>query len=537
MPSSTARRLAGKVQAWSPALASIGSSIEDNLPRSSEDVKQKLRSWNKSIGKHFRNRRFSPGDASGETPHIVEDQQKQASLDLSAARRAVAENAKAAKNLEQSEKLGRRDSHIEPSNKSKAYESVSRLRNATSTAGLRATSPKSSFIQSDKFKSTSAGVRTSLPTPIHSKTSRLRDPHSSGPEAHKIPILDQKYRFRFSEAPLPSPSPSAAAPAPILRHSASASNLADHVFDSVKKFRRSASNVSLRRKFSQSTLTEDAAPGVPAHPLRYSAPPSGRPNSIQRSYASLNFMHPDQCEDFRKPALESIAENGEGLRPCTDVIREDMIFALHESRTCSPQASPTCVERLPFNHSSTTFRQRDSINKQERPSLESRRRLSSQQSSRSSITSVQLAEQLDRLGDMVALRTSINKSRVLRGVRPLLFYQDLCADAKIVATTYEMVYGVDGGSWDTSIKLHEDAAVLELVGPPGIGGRVTGKMWADGAYSRHTHGSHAEVPLRDHEGCQCHNFKVWEAISDARWRAIGLSRTENGERWVVVLSE
>jgi hypothetical protein len=55
--------------------------------------------------------------------------------------------------------------------------------------------------------------------------------------------------------------------------------------------------------------------------------------------------------------------------------------------------------------------------------------------------------------------------------------------------------------------------MLEVVGPPGgVGGSVTGKMWA--------------VEL-----------KVREAITDSRWRAIGISRTMEGHRWVVVLSE
>lgn len=216
----------------------------------------------------------------------------------------------------------------------------------------------------------------------------------------------------------------------------------------------------------------------------------------------------DQHAESREPLLGSIAENGEYQRPRSEsFFRQDPIFALHTSRVCPAGAPPIFVESLPF------------VNTVQRPA------------------SVLGSVELTKINDMYDLRTSINDTRALQGAPSLAVHQALCAEAEILATMYDVQQGAAGNRWSTEMGLQEDTDTLELIGPPFVGGRVTAKMWAEGRYSRDTQRSHANFSHLDHKECQCHNFKVWEAITDPKWRAIGLSRTEEELRWVVVLSE
>lgn len=340
--------------------------------------------------------------------------------------------------------------------------------------------------------------------------------------------MEQSHAFEHSVA-FPSPT---ADTNRVLTRSASASNLAKQIRVSVQRLKRSTSNASLRKKFIHPDLQ------VPVDSLRHSAPPTPRPNSIQKMYLSDDYVHPDQYLDLPEP-LQSIAEDDlvEYRRPHTEGFRPDLIFSLHESRVCTARASPIFVEKVSSLNASGVPGPRDSVIRIVPSEPKRKRTFSQNQHQGLTSTAFPLMEQIKRSSEMADLRISIDNTRTRHEVQPLQIHQSLCGQAEIVATMYDIQHGPHGSSWGTDIQLQEDPIMLELVGPPRVGGRVTGKMWADGAFSRYTQSSHSRFSLHDHEECQCHNFKVWEAITDVRWRAIGLARTAEEQRWVVVLSE
>lgn len=522
-------------------MANIGNSIHERLPHSSEEVKQRLRSWNKSLGKRCRGKSKKGTDDivlisnSAEKLKAAERETLRLESNLIDARRAVAENAKVTRELRA---LRGFDAPVSSFAASTSKQESVRSHPAVHSRYTTTKTNPAKECEKEVF----VNLRGPLP-PSHAAAAfdNDKDVQTSSllsEESHTTHGTDRKYTFRFQDTQPYQHEDST----PNLQRSTSVSDLAGHVRHTFERFKRSASNVNLRKNFIRSDPHEKctSAETTTIDPFRHSAPPSSLPSASQRSDMTRNILRPAQYSVSREPFLGSIAEHAESQRPRVTSFRRDMIFALHDTRVCLPQDPPIVVDRL--NIGSVAERHHSPARSEEprRPSHGSGRALDHLHRGPSS-TAFQLIDQVNRASDMNALRRSINDSRALQGRPPLEFHQSLCAEAGIVATMYDVVNASSRRkrrSWATEIQFQESSSTtLELVGPPDVGGRVTGKMWADGEYSRQTQSRHADFSFRDHEGCQCHNFTIWEAITDARWRAIGLCRTEEEKRWVVVLSE
>lgn len=102
------------------------------------------------------------------------------------------------------------------------------------------------------------------------------------------------------------------------------------------------------------------------------------------------------------------------------------------------------------------------------------------------------------------------------------------------------------------------ASAIRLISPPGLGALACGELWASGKYKRHKTVKTGHVPadhrftllpgfeMSDRESvipvvssghtsatwCSCAEYDSWKAVTDARWKSVGIGRAEDG-RWVV----
>ncbi|KAK4899476.1 hypothetical protein LTR27_003209 [Elasticomyces elasticus] len=81
--------------------------------------------------------------------------------------------------------------------------------------------------------------------------------------------------------------------------------------------------------------------------------------------------------------------------------------------------------------------------------------------------------------------------------------------------------------------IHPFAGGVRVVGPPSLGALAFGERVAGGKYRAH------QLPLRKPcgEWCPCHLRPVWECVVQERWVKVGIGKSGDGKRWVVVLTD
>ena len=107
------------------------------------------------------------------------------------------------------------------------------------------------------------------------------------------------------------------------------------------------------------------------------------------------------------------------------------------------------------------------------------------------------------------------------------------------------------------------ANAIRLVSPPGLGALACCELWASGKYKRHKTVRHGQEPAEHRftmlpgfemhawdsvvsparwdtahhasaKWCPCAEFDAWRAVTDGRWKCVGVGRAQDG-RWVVEL--
>lgn len=112
-------------------------------------------------------------------------------------------------------------------------------------------------------------------------------------------------------------------------------------------------------------------------------------------------------------------------------------------------------------------------------------------------------------------------------------------------------------------KAPNNASVVRLISPPGLGMLACGELWASGKNKRHKTVRHGHIPANHRytllpgfefserkststdlssrepaahraHWCGCAEWDAWKAVTDARWKICGIGRAADGI-WVVEL--
>ncbi|KAK5687283.1 hypothetical protein LTS10_001421 [Elasticomyces elasticus] len=144
--------------------------------------------------------------------------------------------------------------------------------------------------------------------------------------------------------------------------------------------------------------------------------------------------------------------------------------------------------------------------------------------------------------EKAALLSSLNSARALEG-RASLEYDEQLFDEVMLQFPLARGSVVDEnqapeptGQYTQHLNpttIHPFAGGVRVVGPPTLGALAFGERMAGGKYRAH------QPPLRKPcgEWCPCHLRPVWECVVQDRWVKVGVGKSGDGKRWVVVLTD
>ncbi|KAK5731098.1 hypothetical protein LTR15_001036 [Elasticomyces elasticus] len=144
--------------------------------------------------------------------------------------------------------------------------------------------------------------------------------------------------------------------------------------------------------------------------------------------------------------------------------------------------------------------------------------------------------------EKAALLSSLNSARALEG-RASLIYEEGLFDEVMLQFPLARGSVVDEnqapeptGQYTQHLNpttIHPFEGGVRVVGPPTLGALAFGERVAGGKYRAH------QLPLRKPcgEWCPCHLRPVWECVVQERWVKVGVGKSGDGKRWVVVLTD
>ncbi|KAK5693196.1 hypothetical protein LTR17_025218 [Elasticomyces elasticus] len=144
--------------------------------------------------------------------------------------------------------------------------------------------------------------------------------------------------------------------------------------------------------------------------------------------------------------------------------------------------------------------------------------------------------------EKAALLSSLNSARALEG-RASLNYDEGLFDEVMLQFPLARGSVVDEnqapeptGQYTQHLNpttIHPFEGGVRVVGPPTLGALAFGERIAGGKYRAH------QLPLRKPcgEWCPCHLRPVWECVVQDRWVKVGVGKSGDGKRWVVVLND